>query len=94
MFSFLAIIKKNIVIWHEFVRLRQQPHFHFSKSLVEENKGRTGGGGLTQESGVFLELEFKGTPRSLHKPPSIGTKRKLNLQGTALYTFYRGTFSH
>lgn len=59
-----------------------------------ERRRRAARGGLTQESGVFLEWEFKGTPRSLYKPPSIGTKRKLNLQGAALYTFYRGTFSH
>lgn len=43
---------------------------------------------------VALEVEFKGTSRSSHKPHSIGSERKLNLQEAAPQTFYKGTFNH
>lgn len=91
---YLVLLGDVTAMWHGFGRLRQQPPLPLSQSFVGEKKERGVGGRIDPGIWSFLELEFKGTPRSLHKPPSIGTKRKLNLQGAALYTFYRGTFSH
>lgn len=85
-------------MWHEFSRLRQQPPLPRSQPLVGAKTGKESEG-LTQESGVFLGSSgSKELPASLYKPPSIGTKRKLNLQGAVFFFFffflYRGTFSH
>lgn len=64
-------------MWHEFGRLRQQPPLPLSQPLVGEKKersGEDGGGGLTQESGVFWNESSKELPAAYINHPQLAQR--------------------
>lgn len=65
-------------MWHAFVGLRQQPPLPLSQLLVGEKKekewGVWGGGGLTQESGVFWNKSSKELPAAYINHPQLAQR--------------------